>query len=206
MKTLKIPTTLLISWVCISLLIACQKDKEEVKALPRNSAQITMQGKPWNYTLPNGTPILTQTSCSTCWAERLDTLYKNFLFLSFYRYYEEKGTGRFDRNNFETLSFGAIPYKLGKFELLGTITACRPDTLPTARFYTNEYDVGKDTYEVLKSEKNYIQLTKIDKATGYIEGEFTMTFIRTRKGSKSEYPDTLRFQPSHFSAFIGANE
>lgn len=206
MKTLKIVIIALISLVCISLLISCQKKQEDVKALPRNSAQITMEGKPWNYILPNGRPILTQTSCLTCWAERLDTLYKNFLFFSFYRYYEEKGTGLFDRNSFESLTFGAIPYKLGKFELLGTITACRPDTIPAARFYTNEYDVGKDTYEVLKSEKNYIQLTKIDRATGYIEGEFMMTFIRVRKGSRSEYPDTLRFQPSHFTAFIGANE
>lgn len=206
MKALKKSTILLTSLICTVSLIACQKDREEPKPLPRNSAQVTMQGKPWNYTLPNGTPILTQTSCFTCWAERLDTLYKNFFTLAFYHYYEEKGTGVFDRNSFETLSLGAIPYRIGKYELLGTRTACRPDTIPMARFFTNNYDVGKDMYDVLKSEKHYIEIIKIDKATGYVEGEFMMTFIRTRKGSDSEYPDTLRFQPSRFSAFIGANE
>lgn len=206
MKAINKSTVLLITPIWIVLLTACRKDREEAKPLPRNSAQITMEGKPWNYTLPNGTPILTQTSCFTCWAERLDTLYKNFLSLNFYHYYEEKGTGVFDRNSFESLSFDAVPYRIGKFELLGKMPACRPDTIPAARFYTNEYDVGKDMYEVLKSEKHYIELTKIDKATGYIEGEFMMTFIRTRQGSSSDYPDTLRIQPSRFSAFIGANE
>ena len=206
MKALRKSTVLLIGFIFAIMVIACRKDREEPKPLPRNSAQVTMQGKPWNYTLPNGIPILTQTSCITCWAERLDTLYKNFFFLTFYHYYEEKGTGVFDRNSFEDLTFGAVPYRIGKFELLGKITACRPDTIPAARFYTNDYDVGKDMYEVLKSEKHYIELTKIDKATGYVEGEFMMTFIRTRKGNGSDYPDTLRFQPSRFSAFIGANE
>ena len=102
MKALRKSTVLLIGFIFTIMVIACRKDREEPKPLPRNSAQVTMQGKPWNYTLPNGIPILTQTSCITCWAERLDTLYKNFFFLTFSHYYEEKGTGVFDRNSGST--------------------------------------------------------------------------------------------------------
>lgn len=192
--------------LCIISFIACQKDEsgEVLKPLPRNSAQVKMEGKSWNQTTSGGIAISTRTDCSSCWAESMDPLYKNFFFLTFYRYYETK---QFGRNYFENLSFGAIPLRVGKFELLGKpYGACRPDTIPMAVFFTSEYDAGKDKYEVLKSEKNYIILNKLDKATGLVEGEFAATFIRVHKASDSTYPDTIRFQSSSFTAFVGAKE
>lgn len=186
---------------------ACQKDEEETipePVLPRNSATVTMNGKPWNATLSNGTTTYTITSCFSCWAERLDESYKNYFEISFNRYFNFDKTNRY---YFEGLSFNAIPLKVGTYELKGSpINSCRPDTIPSSAFYTSEHDVGKDSYHVLQTEKNYLKVANINKETGLIEGEFMATYIRVSKAYDSTYPDTVRFQPSKFSAFIGVRE
>ncbi|MFN3381144.1 MAG: hypothetical protein ACK41O_16925 [Runella zeae] len=204
MKRLQITPTFVLGWVCVVLVLGCRKDtEEEPLPTPRNSAQIVMNGEPWNKVLPNGVAVATRTSCGSCWAERLDPLYKDFFTLGMHRYYDFEDYKKYP---FESIVFGAIPLKLGEYVFQeGYRPACRPDTIPQATFYTHEFDAGKDQYTVLPSEKQYFRVTKLDNSTGYIEGEFMMTFIRTRKGSTSTYPDTLRIQPSQFSAFIGAN-
>lgn len=186
---------------------ACQKDEEETipePVLPRNSATVTMNGKPWNATLSNGTTTYTMTSCFSCWAERLDESYKNYFGISLNRYFNFDKTNRY---YFEGLSFNAIPLKVGTYELKGRIVnSCRPDTIPASAFSTSEHDVGKDRYYVLQTEKNYLKVANINKETGLIEGEFMATYIRVSKAYDSTYPDTVRFQPSKFSAFIGVRE
>jgi hypothetical protein len=192
-------------WLLFVIFIAaCHQDQEDVKPLPRNSAEVMMGGKLWNYTTPKGVKVSTHTIGNSCWSERINDNYKNFFGIAFHRYFITKDNTRY---YFESLSFSAIALRAGNYELTGSpINACRPDTIPAAAFYTSEHDAGKDSYRVLQSEKNYFRVTKVDKQTGLVEGEFMASFIKTFGAKDSTYPDTIRFQPSRFSAFLGAVE
>ena len=186
----------------VGLLVGCRKDQEEVKPLLRNSSEVLMNGRPWNGKSANGTLCATLTVASSCWAEPLDAAYRRFFGIRFYRYYESP----FERNYFQSLSIGAIPMKEGVYELKGNrLNICRPDTISAGGFYTGEYDTGGDIYSVLQSEKNYVKVLKADKRTGLVEGEIMATFIRDYRQKNSVYPDTMRFQPFPFSAFLGAD-
>lgn len=171
--------------------------------LSKNAAEIVMGGKTWNDDV-----IKTRTtvygSCGYIEPIVLRDQYKSFFSIYFLRYYTNNSV---ERNYFEGVSFSAIPLKLGSYLLSGNFAnACRPDTIPSGAFHTNEYDVRTNYYVVLQSEKHYLQVTKVDKQTGLVEGAFMATFIRQHGAKDSAYPDTIRFQPSRFSAFIGAEE
>lgn len=205
MKPSKTTSTFVLSWVCVLCLVGCKKEKEkEPEPIPRNFSQIVMDGKPWNQTLPNGVVVATRTVCASCWMAPLDTLYKNYFTLSISHFYDLE---EYKKYPFENIYLGAIPIRTGEYKFAEVFkTPCRPDTIPQAIFFTSEFDTGKDTYHILPSEQQYIRVTKVDKGTGYIEGEFMMTFIRVAKTKDSTSPDTLRIQPSRFSAFIGSNQ
>ncbi|WP_206023400.1 hypothetical protein [Runella sp. CRIBMP] len=201
----KITSAFMLSWVCAFCLLGCQKEKEkEPEPTPRNSSQILMDGKPWNQTLPNGVVVATRTVCASCWMAPLDTLYKNYFTLSISHFYDLE---EYKKYPFESIYLGAIPIRTGEYKFAEVYKPpCRLNTIPQAIFFTSEFDTGKDTYHILPSERQYIRVTKVDKAKGYVEGEFMMTFIRVAKTKDSTSPDTLRIQPSRFSAFIGAND
>ena len=205
MKTIHLKSFLknLLVFLFIGLWVGCRKDPEVVKPLPRNSAEVFMNGKPWNGLSTNGTLYATLTVASSCWAEPLDQSYNRFFGISFYRYYN----GPTERNYFQSLSLGAIPLKEGIYELKGNrLKMCRPDTIAAGAFYTGEYDTGGDVYGVLQSEENYIKVLRTNKQTGLVEGEIMATFIRVHGAKDSPYPDTMRFQPSRFYAFLGADQ
>jgi len=192
------------NWLCLAIcLVACKKEEEVPPIVAKNSADILMNGKPWN-----DTKINTRTNiydyCGYLDTSVLKEQYKNFFSIYFLRYHVGKNE---ERNYFEGMSFGAIPLKIGTYLLNGNLTsACRPDTIPAGSLHSNEYDVMTNYYVVLQSEKNYFRVNKVDKQTGLVEGEFMATFIRKDSAKGSTYPDTMRIQPSRFSAFIGAQE
>ncbi|TAE39839.1 MAG: hypothetical protein EAZ70_04630 [Runella slithyformis] len=196
-------------WLLFAIFIAaCRQDQEEVKPLPRNFSEIMMGGKSWNEKRASGAQSGVWTVmngfCGIDSSYAAAKQYRNFLSFAFYRYIITKDNTRY---YFESLSFTAIPLRVGNYELTGTtINACRPDTIPGAAFRTSEHDAGKDSYRVLQSEKNYFRVTKVDKQTGLVEGEFMASFIKIFGAKDSTYPDTVRFQPSRFSAFLGAEE
>ena len=199
-----------LSWLFfIIILAACHKDQqEEVKPLPRNSAEIIMGGKSWSEKRPSGAQVgvwtIIRGFCGIDSSYAVAKQYSHFLLIDFYRYLITTENTRY---YFESLSFGAIPLRVGSYELTGSpINACRPDTIPSAAFFTSEHDAGKDSYRVLQSEKNYFRVTKVDRQTGLVEGEFMALFIKTFGARDSTYPDTIRLQPSRFSAFLGATE
>ncbi|AXE21989.1 hypothetical protein DR864_29430 (plasmid) [Runella rosea] len=205
MKASKVTSTFMMSWVCVLCLLGCKKETEQdPEPISRNFAQIVMDGKPWNQTLSNGVTIATRTTCASCWLEHLNPLYKNFFSLSIDHYYDIE---EYKKYPFESISLGAIPLRTGEFKFDEVHKSpCRPDTVPQAAFYTSEFDTGKDTYHILPGEQQYIRVTKVEKTTGYVEGEFMMTFIRVAKTKDSTSPDTLRIHPSLFSGFIGSNQ
>ena len=205
MKTIHLKSFLknLLVFLFIGLWVGCRKDPEVVKPLPRNSAEVFMNGKPWNGLSTNGDTYGILTVAGACTARKAE-YYQNFFSITFNRYYFK---GSSERNYFEGLSLGMIPLKTGTYELKGIpFNYCQADTISSGMFHTSEQDAGRDLYHVLQSEKNYVRIIKVNKQTALIEGEFMATFIRVHGAKDSPYPDTMRFQPSRFYAFLGADQ
>ena len=105
----------------------------------------------------------------------------------------------------ERIGFHKIPNQEGIYPLTGRGSNCEPDSSPSASFATSEDDgdVGKDYYEVLRTEESYLAVASFDPATKEIRGTFRVTFlIKNRSRTLPTYPDTVRFTNGEFRTKI----
>ena len=106
------------------------------------------------------------------------------------------------RQSFELVK---IPSVKGKFKIVPFQNGHCDESDPVyANLYTwtSDGDVLGDTYNVLTTENNFVEITSYNPDTKEIKGKFEVTFVLERRGSNHILADTLRFQNGHFHTKI----
>lgn len=99
----------------------------------------------------------------------------------------------------ETLGFERIPVRVGTYKVVRSFTTTCQDTVAESSFGLSgdDGDVGIGDFNVVETEKNYIEITSIDTVSRRLKGNFQTTYLSKYPGKHpSEYTDTLRFKGS----------
>jgi hypothetical protein len=86
----------------------------------------------------------------------------------------------------------------------GTVDLDTNKVMSSFNTLSDDGDVLCHIYDVLESDSlnNWIKITKYDAQRKTIEGDFSITFIKTRECNTLSYPDTIRIREGKFSTVI----
>ncbi len=183
---------------------ACHRDIiEDPEPVSRNTASITVNGKPWIGELSNGNKLLgnyyahDEHGYANAVPGYKDS--QTYLSLSFYRVLQTKE----GKMPIESLILQLIPYKIGTYPLVGNhIKVYQNDTIPAISYSTMVFDDTRDEYIADLKSNNYVRITNADTLSGLVEGEIVATLYRIRDSKDGIYPDTLRIKNSTFKLYI----
>jgi hypothetical protein len=134
------------------------------------------------------------------WTARVNASYLgggvSLLFENFYAKNE-------DKRKCDSWIMRNIPLKKGCYPMVGTKSATQSTDLISG-FNAQDDDVLENSYQLdVSTESNYLEITKIDTVSNYVEGRFMATFLRVKNKKKVWYlQDTISFYNGNFWAKI----
>ena len=105
----------------------------------------------------------------------------------------------------QTFIFIKLFLKKGRYKIIPFLNGYCDDKDPVyANFYTwtSDGDVFGDSYKVLASEENYVEIESYNSKTKEIWGNFQITFVLEESGPSHVLADTLRFKNGRFHTKI----
>lgn len=154
-----------------------------------------MNGKVWGQSYPNGFQEIRghTTSGGTNINQCPEESYWILL-----EWYNKQGFNR------EELFLKKIPLKAGKYKVIPFTPNCQMTDPIYAIFYTSidDGDVLGDTYNLLPTYDNFVQVDNYDNYTKEIRGKFQLTFVVATKAYGHFLPDTLRLTEGSFHTKI----
>ncbi len=127
--------------------------------------------------------------------------FENEIDISLYRF----NNAGFERENFHVTrvsvqigKINVIPYKADSINNIISINGASYYTL------TDDGCAIDDTYYLLETAENILEITKLDEQTNEIEGKFNLTFYRNpeEENPNPNSPDTVCFTNGEFKAII----
>jgi hypothetical protein len=104
--------------------------------------------------------------------------------------------------NVLSLSLGGIPKAPETYQIEEQVTHCKKTgTINAIGSTILDYDMAGNSYRVLPSPDNYLEVTSYDLATREVKGSFKVTMVIDRKVNSAEiftFPDTLQYVGTAF--------
>jgi hypothetical protein len=150
-----------------------------------------MNGKAWGQSYPEGFQEIRADTFQGGNAE--DQCPEESHWISF-DWYNNKGFHR------ENLILRKIPLVAGKYKVIPNPSQCKMTDPVYAMFYTSidDGDVLGDSYRILSTYDNFVQVDNYDTYTKEIRGKFQLKFVLASKAPRHVLPDTLQFTEGRF--------
>jgi len=104
--------------------------------------------------------------------------------------------------NMLELTLVDVPKAAGSYQIGEHRSICKnPGIINAAASTIIDYDMSGNSYKLLPSSVNYLELTAHDPVTGEVKGTFQVTMVVDRKVNSSEifaFPDILRYVGTAF--------
>jgi hypothetical protein len=150
-----------------------------------------MNGKEWGQSYPGGFQEIRGNTFQGGKAEDQCPEENYWIRLE---WYNKQGFNR------EELFLKKVPLKVGKYKVIPFTPNCQMTDPVYAIFFTSidDGDVLGDTYTILPTYDNFIQVDNYDAYTKEIKGKFQLKFVVETKTSGHVLPDTLQLTEGRF--------